>query len=65
MPATATNLAGHLKPLFWEYNFNRLRRPEDKSLAPRRILSVGNLDDLRWLMRQNFSHSFLQVSVKI
>ncbi|MGH9769678.1 MAG: RNA polymerase sigma factor RpoD [Blastocatellia bacterium] len=52
MPVTATNLPSHLKPLFWEYNFNRLRWPEDKSLVISRVLSVGKLDDLRWLMRQ-------------
>lgn len=52
MSVTATNLPGHLKPLFWEYNFNRLRWPEDESLVISRILSVGKLDDLRWLMRR-------------
>jgi hypothetical protein len=52
MPITATKLPGQLRPLFWEYNFSRLRWPEDQALVAGRILSMGTLDDLRWLMRQ-------------
>ncbi|MGH9846863.1 MAG: DUF6922 domain-containing protein [Blastocatellia bacterium] len=52
MPVTATKLPRQLKPLFWEYNFGRLRWPDDQALVVSRILSAGTLDDLRWLMRQ-------------
>ena len=43
------HLPGELKPVFWDYNFNRLRWEKDRDLIIGRILSQGDWQALEWL----------------
>ncbi len=46
---TSEPLPEHLRPLFWDYDFNQLRWPESRDLVIARILQNGGDDALRWL----------------
>jgi hypothetical protein len=41
-----------LRPLFWDHDFARLTWEADRDLVIGRILSVGNWDSVRWLLRR-------------
>lgn len=43
------SLPGFLKPLFWSTDFDRLDKNEDRFYIINQILSLGGLDELRWL----------------
>jgi hypothetical protein len=45
-------LPGELKPIFWEYDFSRLRWERDRDLIIGRILSQGDWWALQWLRRR-------------
>lgn len=38
-----------LRPLFWEYDFKKLSWEKDQDLIVNRILSVGGVEEWRWL----------------
>jgi hypothetical protein len=40
-----------LKPLFWEYDFNRLRWDKHRDLVMLKMLSAGGMSDWKWLRR--------------
>jgi len=42
-------LAEELRPLFWDYNIQRLRWDKDRDLIISRILSHGDWQSLKWL----------------
>ena len=44
-------LPASLRPLFWEYEFKKLSWEHDSDLITSRILSVGNIEDWRWLQQ--------------
>ncbi len=41
-----------LKPLFWEYNFEKLNLKEDKDLIIQRLLQFGDLKAIKWLLKE-------------
>jgi len=43
------HLAEELRPIFWDYNFRRMRWDEDRDLIISRILSHGDWQALKWL----------------
>ncbi|MDH4268245.1 MAG: hypothetical protein OEW45_21680 [Deltaproteobacteria bacterium] len=43
------HLPGELKPVFWDYDFSRLRWEKDQDLIISRVLSYGDWDALKWL----------------
>ncbi len=43
-------LPEHLRPLFWDYDFERLGWPGDRDLVIARILEKGGDEALRWLL---------------
>ncbi len=45
-------LPEHLKPLFWEYDFGRLRWPEHRDTVIAKILAYGDWDATHWLVEQ-------------
>ncbi len=48
---TSESLPERLRPLFWEYDFERLGWPADRELVIARILQNGGDDALAWLHR--------------
>ena len=42
-------LPEELRPIFWDYNFRRMRWDEDRDLIISRILSHGDWQALKWL----------------
>jgi len=45
----STKLSGKLKPLFWDYDFEKLRWDRDHDLIVARILALGNWEAITWL----------------
>lgn len=45
-------LPGHLKPLFWDYGFRRLRWGTDRDLIIARVLASGDWKATGWLRRR-------------
>jgi hypothetical protein len=45
-------LPGHLKPLFWDYEFQRLRWGTDRDLIIARVLASGDWKATGWLRRR-------------
>lgn len=41
-----------LKPLFWEYDFQKLTWPESRHTVIGRVLSAGQWRHIQWLRRQ-------------
>ena len=52
------NLAEELRPIFWDFDFRRLRWDKDRDLIIGRILSHGDWQALRWL-RSRFDSAIL------
>ena len=46
---TSEHLPEHLRPLFWDYDFDRLVWPASRDLVIARILQNGGDDAVRWL----------------
>ncbi len=49
MAGNSGRLPAKLKPLFWDFEFNRLRWELDRLLIISRVLSAGNWDAITWL----------------
>ena len=47
-----TKLPEHLRPLFWDYPFGRLRWETDAPFVINRILARGSFGSLKWLRRK-------------
>lgn len=45
-------LPERLRPLFWEYDFSRLRWDKNRDLVMLKVLSAGGLSDWKWLRRK-------------
>jgi hypothetical protein len=45
-------LPAALRPLFWDYDFAALRWDTDRDLIAGRVLSAGEWDSVRWLIRR-------------
>lgn len=41
-----------MKPLFWDYDFARLRWDKNRDLIMLRVLSAGGMSDWQWLRRR-------------
>lgn len=50
MPAAREPLPKHLKPLFWEYDFWRLRWPTHRDTVIGKILAYGDWESAHWLV---------------
>lgn len=58
-------LPAFLKPLFWDCDFDTLAFNKHKKYITRRILNLGNLKAIKWLIKQvslNFIKELVQTS---
>lgn len=60
---TKGGLPEHLRPLFWDYDFERLAWPASRDLVIARILQNGGDDAIRWL-RDNLGDAELSRSIR-
>ena len=49
---TDQHLPEFLRPLFWDTNFDRLRIPGHERYIIERILELGDVPEVRWMMQQ-------------
>ena len=49
---TNEHLPEHLRPLFWDYDFERLGWPDSRDLVIARILQNGGDHAIRWLRQE-------------
>lgn len=49
---TETELPEFLRPLFWDTNFDRLRIAGHEQYIIKRMLELGDLPEVRWMMRR-------------
>ncbi|OGG43667.1 MAG: hypothetical protein A3F84_25820 [Candidatus Handelsmanbacteria bacterium RIFCSPLOWO2_12_FULL_64_10] len=66
MKSQSVNMAGmpklpkHLKSVFWDYDFDRLRWKKDRDLIIARVLASGDWKSIQWLRRRAGSESLQQ-----
>jgi len=53
-------LPKELRPIFWEYDFSKLRWPRDRELVIARVLESGSWDHVQWLRAQLHSKTLRQ-----
>lgn len=52
MNSTETSLPEHLRPLFWDTDFDQLRVEGHERYVIERVLEYGDVPAVRWIMRR-------------